>query len=170
MTNAWIEHIKQFAKRKGLTYGCSLSDPQCKAEYYAKKSPKTSKSATAPPASNEKQNAEKNSKTYPELIEKKISDLEQFSKKVEKTSYKKQEQLKIELDKLKKVGADKFGNIYPKETQDYFLNKYGLGWHHFHPTASNDKYWNIEDKLIPLYEIVKEQIENKNKFDENIYN
>jgi hypothetical protein len=45
MTNAWIEHIKQFAKRKGLTYGCSLSDPECKAEYYAKKSPKTSKSA-----------------------------------------------------------------------------------------------------------------------------
>jgi len=45
MPSAWVEHIKEFAKRKGLTYGCALSDAECKAEYHAKKPPKTSKSA-----------------------------------------------------------------------------------------------------------------------------
>jgi hypothetical protein len=45
MPSAWVEHIKEFAKRKGMTYGCALSDAECKAEYHAKKTPKTSKSA-----------------------------------------------------------------------------------------------------------------------------
>jgi hypothetical protein len=45
MPSAWVEHIKEFAKRKGLTYGCALSDPECSAEYKAKKPPKTSKKA-----------------------------------------------------------------------------------------------------------------------------
>ena len=45
MPSAWVEHIKEFAKRKGLTYGCALSDPECSKEYQAKKPPKTSKKA-----------------------------------------------------------------------------------------------------------------------------
>lgn len=40
---AWTEHIKDFAKRKGMTYGCALSDPECKAEYHAKRPPKLNK-------------------------------------------------------------------------------------------------------------------------------
>jgi len=38
MANAWVEHIKRFAREKGMTYGCALSDPECKATY--KKPPK----------------------------------------------------------------------------------------------------------------------------------
>ena len=45
MPSAWVEHIKEFAKRKGMTYGCALSDAECKAEYHSKKPAKTSKSA-----------------------------------------------------------------------------------------------------------------------------
>jgi hypothetical protein len=37
MPSAWIEHIKDFAKRKGITYGCALSDPKCSEEYKAKR-------------------------------------------------------------------------------------------------------------------------------------
>jgi len=40
---AWTEHIKDFAKRKGLTYGCALSDPECSKEYKAKRPPKLNK-------------------------------------------------------------------------------------------------------------------------------
>ena len=40
---AWIEHIKDFAKRNGITYGCALSNPDCSAEYHAKRPPKLNK-------------------------------------------------------------------------------------------------------------------------------
>jgi hypothetical protein len=32
----WIEHIRDFAKRNNLTYGCALSDPKCSEEYRIK--------------------------------------------------------------------------------------------------------------------------------------
>jgi hypothetical protein len=39
MASAWIEHIRDFAKRNGVTYGCALSDKKCAAEYKKMKSP-----------------------------------------------------------------------------------------------------------------------------------
>lgn len=33
MPSKWIEHIRDFAKRNNLTYGCALSDPKCSEEY-----------------------------------------------------------------------------------------------------------------------------------------
>ena len=39
----WVEHIKDFAKRNNLTYGCALSDPKCSEEYRIK-NPKPVKS------------------------------------------------------------------------------------------------------------------------------
>ena len=38
MPNQWIVHVKDFAQRNGLSYGCALSTPACKAEY--RKAPK----------------------------------------------------------------------------------------------------------------------------------
>ena len=32
----WVEHIKDYAKRNNLTYGCALSDPKCSEEYRVK--------------------------------------------------------------------------------------------------------------------------------------
>jgi len=40
---AWTEHIKDFAKRNNMTYGCALSDPKCSAEYKEKRPPKLNK-------------------------------------------------------------------------------------------------------------------------------
>ena len=37
MTNLWIEHVKKFSKENGLSYGCALSMPECKASYQASK-------------------------------------------------------------------------------------------------------------------------------------
>lgn len=36
MANNWITHIKDYAQRHGLSYGCALSKPECKAEYREK--------------------------------------------------------------------------------------------------------------------------------------
>jgi hypothetical protein len=36
MPSAWVEHIRDFAKRNNLTYGCALSDPKCSEEYRIK--------------------------------------------------------------------------------------------------------------------------------------
>ena len=33
MTNLWIEHIKKYAKDNNLSYGCALSNPECKNSY-----------------------------------------------------------------------------------------------------------------------------------------
>ncbi len=37
MPNPWVEHIRAFAKKHGLAYGCALSNPQCRASYKSKK-------------------------------------------------------------------------------------------------------------------------------------
>lgn len=33
MPSAWIEHVKQFAKDKGMTYSAALKNPECKSSY-----------------------------------------------------------------------------------------------------------------------------------------
>lgn len=33
MVNAWVEHIRKFARENNKTYGCALSDPACRASY-----------------------------------------------------------------------------------------------------------------------------------------
>lgn len=37
MPNAWVEHVKEFARKKGVSYGCAISDPECKSTYKSKK-------------------------------------------------------------------------------------------------------------------------------------
>jgi hypothetical protein len=51
--NKWVEHVKEFSKRTGKTYGCAISDPECKASYVktpakarAPKKPKAPKKMT----------------------------------------------------------------------------------------------------------------------------
>ena len=35
--SAWVQHIRDFAKSKGITYACALSDPNCSITYQASK-------------------------------------------------------------------------------------------------------------------------------------
>jgi len=39
MPSAWIQHIKDFAAKNNLSYGCAMSNPQCKASYVSAKKP-----------------------------------------------------------------------------------------------------------------------------------
>ena len=43
MSNAWIEHVKKYAKDNNLSYACALSTPDCKNTY---NKPSTSKKKT----------------------------------------------------------------------------------------------------------------------------
>ena len=40
---AWTDFVKAFAAKKGISYGCALSDPAVSAGYAATKSPKAPK-------------------------------------------------------------------------------------------------------------------------------
>ena len=31
--NPWVEHVRAFASRNNISYGCAMSMPECKAEY-----------------------------------------------------------------------------------------------------------------------------------------
>jgi hypothetical protein len=33
MANAWVEHVRRWAKANGVSYGCAVSKPECKASY-----------------------------------------------------------------------------------------------------------------------------------------
>jgi hypothetical protein len=55
MVNKWVEHIRAFAKKNDLTYGCALSDPKCKSSYHASKAPAK---APEPPAKAPERKAE----------------------------------------------------------------------------------------------------------------
>jgi len=33
MPNAWVEHVRKYAKDNGLSYGCAMSTPACKESY-----------------------------------------------------------------------------------------------------------------------------------------
>ncbi len=37
MVNAWVQHIKQFAAKHKIAYGCALSNPDCRKTYKSKK-------------------------------------------------------------------------------------------------------------------------------------
>ena len=39
MANAWVEHIRKFARENNKSYGCALSDPACRASYKSSKKP-----------------------------------------------------------------------------------------------------------------------------------
>ena len=48
MTNAWIEHIRQYAKDNNLTYACAI--PYAKATYTKKDGTKSTPSKSLPPS------------------------------------------------------------------------------------------------------------------------
>ena len=167
---AWTDHIKKFAKEHNMTYGCALSDPACSASYTKEPKKKSAKKTAVVGKDTmdafpelEKDDSDtpapkkKVGKSYPELIDEKMRKLNEFVEKIKKGNTKKEKLIK-DLDKLRKVGTDKYGNIYLKESSNYFQKKYGNGWNISHSTAPKDKYWAIEDKIIDIYKKAEELI------------
>ena len=44
MPNAWVEHIKKYAKENNLSYSCAMTMPDCKNSYKKTKESKTKES------------------------------------------------------------------------------------------------------------------------------
>ena len=47
MVNAWVQHVRRFAKENGLSYACALSTAECKASYQSSKVQKINPKDTA---------------------------------------------------------------------------------------------------------------------------
>lgn len=37
MPNPWVLHVKEFSKKNKLSYGCAITNDECKKEYQKKK-------------------------------------------------------------------------------------------------------------------------------------
>jgi len=46
MANSWVEHVRKFASKNGISYGCAVSDPECKASYHKQKARNAKKTRT----------------------------------------------------------------------------------------------------------------------------
>ena len=46
MVNAWVEHVRNFAKKNGISYGCAVSNAECKASYHKQKARNAKKTRT----------------------------------------------------------------------------------------------------------------------------
>jgi len=128
MTNAWIEHIKQYAKNNNIAYGCALSDPKCKETY--------KKTTNNKLLSDSVTNINKNNNSYNDKlrnIKQNIYDLQhQYPKKSSYANVKRSTsqipnyifRYNIELQKYKDLtgkdfGFDIQGNPSNKETKKY---------------------------------------------------
>lgn len=48
MANKWVEHIRKWAKDHNLSYGCALSNAECKEAYKSSKEPPKTKKQETP--------------------------------------------------------------------------------------------------------------------------
>lgn len=75
--NRWVAHVKEFSKRTGKTYGCAISDPECKASYV--KAPKAPRKTRTPKQPKEKAprktRTPKQTKSIQERLQEKIEKI-----------------------------------------------------------------------------------------------
>jgi hypothetical protein len=126
MPSRWIEHVKEFAKKNNMSYGCALSDPNLKKGYVptGDKKRKPEKLEMATPSTEPKPKnidiiprpkpAPKTKKSAKELTPKQIANRKAL------------EEEKLATDKLKKKRDDLQKKIEPLEKiwKEWYLNKY----------------------------------------------
>lgn len=112
--NKWIEHVKQFAAKNNMSYGCAISDQRCKDEY-RKANPKTK--------------AKTKAKTIPDKKEQFRESVERGLMEDEDINIKKEEDTKKKEKKSKKlVIEDQRLMLKPDKTGDNLItekDKYG---------------------------------------------
>lgn len=112
--NKWIEHVKQFAAKNNMSYGCAISDQRCKDEY-RKANPKT--------------NAKAKAKAIPDKKEQFRESVERGLMEDEDINIKKEEDTKKKEKKSKKlVIEDQRLMLKPDKTSDNLItekDKYG---------------------------------------------
>lgn len=46
----WVDYVKEFAKENNITYGCAMTNDECKRSYKLNKPPKKCKKCTDNPS------------------------------------------------------------------------------------------------------------------------
>ena len=72
MTNPWIEHVRNFAKKNNMTYSCALSDKNISNGYEKKTKPSKTSKAQEP---------------IPKKVEDTVKDFESLSMKLQQKIY-----------------------------------------------------------------------------------
>ena len=101
MPNAWVEHVRKFAAKRGMSYGCAVSDPECKAQYHRQKERNAKKTRT-PAQETEGMGAEdvnvaekpKKKKSMPDDVGKLIQD---FARPAKRTFEENAKRAKIKM-------------------------------------------------------------------------
>jgi hypothetical protein len=78
-TNPWVAHVRSFALKNGITYGCALSDPRCKQTYNTGDSmspPKSNGEMTARELAKKIKNIELTAQVRKEKILKKAPEIQ----------------------------------------------------------------------------------------------
>ena len=89
MPNAWVIHVKKFASENNKSYGCAISDPECKASYVR---PIKEKKKTKKQLKEEAEQEEK--RKYYEEENKKVKQKQKQQETEELVSYYQQEREK----------------------------------------------------------------------------
>ena len=134
MPNAWIQHVKKFARENNMAYGCAVSDPRCKASYkkpaVIKKTKvkvsipvKVEEKKSAPPRLTEylrralaEEQAKKDIKTFDEAQE--FRDKRRERLRLEKEEKKSTPPPPIIVEEKKLTPAPSVSKFYPMATRE----------------------------------------------------
>ena len=133
----WTEFIKDFAKKNNMSYGCAMSDPKLRKEYYEKYP---------------KQEKEKSIKKTPE--EKQKIKEEKKRKKMEDDEKSMQRSLKLSVKNFR----DKYVKPHLENPNDSMLKKDMVDKYRKFSQRLKD---TIKDKAPKIYNLVNELAEEK---------
>lgn len=104
MTNAWVQHVKSFAKKNNLSYGCAMTDPKVKVGYTpvtkSKKQKATPVESVKAPVRPKKKLVIKESKSVPKSAPKTIPEFDPTKDDMKKYIKK---HIKFDMAKLQAI-------------------------------------------------------------------
>ena len=133
--NPWIEHIKAYAKKNNITYGCALSLPDCKNTYKKKSEKKADKKKADKKADKEadKEDVDENE----EIEEIEMNSNDEPINKDEAVSFMQQQ--KVRMEKERRATRAKEAVTKIKRFMNSIKNK-----------SSDEKQEAIKKKMITL--------------------
>lgn len=133
MTNPWVEFVKKFAKKNGESYGCAISNPQTKIEYYKQKERNSKMTRTPEDEMGEMGASDVNAIVKPKPKKKKLVITEVAPPVVKKSSASKKKLVIKEVVKKSLALPDEIGKLIqdfarPKvetNSAEYYAKRFG---------------------------------------------
>jgi hypothetical protein len=149
MTNAWILHIKKFAKDTNSTYGCALSNPKCRETYKTKKDLEKPKPVTKKDLEKPKPVTKKDLEK-PKPVTKKIKNVTPLTKIQGLTIAEKQ--------RAKSLEESYYYNVGSRATVGKYKNpNYGVDNSLKNGKIASDEYFKLTGERLPTIAEVKKR-------------